>query len=114
LVQKSTADPNVERIPHRPTICIVPDAWRHEHCFVVEPLQNCSYQALKQSTKSGQLQTSNSIESAFASVGHRSIRATGAASQYTSQRMLFALVMASAKPGTDRSANTSHPRSSAA
>jgi hypothetical protein len=45
--------------------------------------------------------TSNSIKSVFATVRHRSIRTTGAASQYSARLMLFTLVMGAAKPGND-------------
>ena len=38
LAQKSAADSNVERTPHRPAIFIASNAWSHEHRFVVEPL----------------------------------------------------------------------------
>jgi putative transposase len=45
------------------------------------------------------LRTSNPIESVFATVRHRTVRAKGALSHKTARLMVFKLVMSAAKPG---------------
>lgn len=59
------------------------------------------------------LRTSNPIESAFATVRHRTVRMKGALSQDTARLMVFKLIMAAAKSWRRLQGQNQLPRSSA-